>query len=213
MQFLVEKSAYAIPRQVVSFHESVIHSGSTDPPVLLRHRPLANKSWAKPSAFVSFLGKYYAYSSISLHLRHRRLFLVQQPFRYPLASSFFLLSNAYFVQTSSPPDRNFVSYANVEKQMLFTSQRHRGRGEEREGGIDVLILPPLGDSPFRRKPYDHLRLEFLLSQSNSYLTRAGLLCYARIMGCEERDGKGDAWSQKSKKKKRRETCEFRWRNK
>lgn len=132
MQFLVEKSAYAIPRQVVSFHESVIHSGSTDPPVLLRHRPLANKSWAKPSAFVSFLGKYYAYSSISLHLRHRRLFLVQQPFRYPLASSFFLLSNAYFVQTSSPPDRNFVSYANVEKQMLFTSQRHRGRGEERE---------------------------------------------------------------------------------
>lgn len=208
MQFLVEKSAYAIPRQVVSFHESVIHSGSTDPPVLLRHRPLANKSWAKPSAFVSFLGKYYAYSSISLHLRHRRLFLVQQPFRYPLASSSFLLSNAYFVQTSSPPDRNFVSYANVEKQMLFTSQRHRGRGEERERGrnwrsyspsprwfafsTQTLRPPPIGIPSVPIKLLSHKSGALVLCEDNG-MRRAGWEGGRVIAEIKEEETKRNLW--------------------
>lgn len=105
--------------------------------------------------------------------------------------------------------------------MLFTSKaivsEGEGKEEEEEAKLTFLFssvpLGSYGDSPFRgdgggrrRKPYDSDWNSFCPNQTPIF--PPGLLCYARIMearsneGEEEGEGERNAWSRKSKKKRR-----------
>lgn len=102
--------------------------------------------------------------------------------------------------------------------MLFTSKaivsEGEGKEEEEEAKLTFLFssvpLGSYGDSPFRgdgggrrRKPYDSDWNSFCPNQTPIF--PPGLLCYARIMEArsnEGKEGERNAWSWKSKKKRR-----------
>lgn len=128
----------------------------------------------------------------------------------------------YFVSCKlppPPPDRNFVS-TSWEANVIYEQSHRVGRGrkgKEEEAKLTFLFssvpLGSYGDSLFRgdgggrrRKPYDSDWNSFCPNQTPIF--PPGLLCYARIMearsneGEEEGEGERNAWSRKSKKKRR-----------
>lgn len=125
----------------------------------------------------------------------------------------------YFVSCKlppPPPDRNFVS-TSWEANVIYEQSHRVGRGrkgKEEEAKLTFLFssvpLGSYGDSPFRgdgggrrRKPYDSDWNSFCPNQTPIF--PPGLLCYARIMEArsnEGEEGERNAWSRKSKKKRR-----------